>query len=350
MAGYKVACFILSLIIASYIPAMIAAYRNRRFSKWYVYALVLFPVALFHSILLKKPQHTINVYRYDKTSPLQRNKNTYLKVPVEKKRQLFSPGYVCMVFVSKLIFGAFMALALFALFRTFVKDTASLRFICCVFALLFSMLLSVVQMCGFSRFPIIADEITKRAIMICAISIACSLPLFLIKNLVLDILMTKHSEFLMFVCTLASFGLFLFLMLRMQSYYYSIFYKFSDYCVLSVCAYAIFTAITLIWMSISDIRAFIYAIAMPMQIFNLNYLSGVDYIENISYIYSSAFVNLFIEIIILFSGLLCRNYKKKELAYRVEYRTKAFRMSQKRVLRRHIPKSGMVKTKSLQNV
>lgn len=329
---------------------MIAAYKNHRFSRWYVYSFILFPFALFHSIMLKKPLHRINVFRYDADTPMMRKKSSYLKVPVEKKKRFFSPGYVCMVFVSKLIFGAFIALALFAFFRMFVRDTSSLRFICCVFALLFSMLLSVTQLCGFSRFPLIADEITKRAIVVCGVSVICSLPLFLIKKIILDGILPQHSEFAMFICTLTSFGLFLFLLLRVQSYYYSIFYKFSDYCVLSICAYAIFTAITLIWMSISDIRAFIYAIAMPMQIFNLTYLSGVDYIENISYIYSSAFVNLFIEIIILFSGLLCRNYKKKEFAYRVEYRTKAFRISQKRVLRRHIPKAGMIKTKSLQNV
>lgn len=53
MSGYNVACLILSLLVLAYIPAIVAAYKNRRFSRWYIYALVLFPVALFHSFSLK---------------------------------------------------------------------------------------------------------------------------------------------------------------------------------------------------------------------------------------------------------------------------------------------------------
>lgn len=329
---------------------MIAAYKNRRFSGWYIYGVVLFPVAFLHSLMLKKPVYRINVYSYDSDIPTKRTKTVYKAITAERKTLTFYPRYLLAVFASKLIFGAFSALVFFAIFRVFTNDTMTLRFMCCLFAVLFSLFLSITQLCGFSRSPLLADEITKRAIMICGASLISSFPLYLLKLLILDNIVFKYSEFMMFICTVASFVLFIILLLRIQSYYYSIFYKFSDYCILSMCAYAIFAAITLIWMSVSDIRNFIYFIAMPMQIFNLEYLSGVKYIENISYIYSSAFVHLFVEIVILFSGLLCRSYKRKEFMYRVEYRSKAFNISRKRVLRRHIPKAGMTKTRSLQNV
>ena len=79
-------------------------------------------------------------------------------------------------------------------------------------------------------------------------------------------------------------------------------------------------------------------VAMPMQVLSLDNLGDIStYIPDLSYIYSSALAHFFVEVIILLSGLMCRNYKEKELAARIEYRTNAFRMSRKRILRRHIP-------------
>ena len=328
----------LCVLLAAFFPAMLAANKDRRFSKWYIYSAVLLPVALLHAIFLKKPVHLVTVYTHSKSNPTHMHKKTYKAVPKGKKNIVVSPKYIYAVFFSKLIFGAFMGIVLFAIFRTFVYDTKTLRLASVIFAALFSLFLSMVEICRLSRFPLIADEITKRAIIIAGISLMCSLPFFLLKTFVFDKTLPAYSDFLMFACTVSSFALFVVFLLKRQNYYYAFFYKFSDYCVISMCAYAIFSAVTLIWMSIYDIRNFIHAIAMPMQIFNPKYLSGVGYIDNISYIYSSAFVHLFIEIVILFSGLSCRSFKRKELLYRVEYRTKAFRMSRKPILRRHIPK------------
>ena len=67
--------------------------------------------------------------------------------------------------------------------------------------------------------------------------------------------------------------------MRKQQLYYSVFARFSDYCMLSIFAYAIFAAISLIWMSISEISRLIYAVAMPMQIFNMKYFEEMKYEE-----------------------------------------------------------------------
>lgn len=351
LSAYYVAYLTLAILLAAFVPAMFAAGKERRFSKWYVYGVALLPVAFVHSLMLKKPEHIINIYIHDKNNPTRRRKKTYRAVSAEKRSIVISPRHIYAVFFSKLIFGAFVALTIFAVFRTFVYSTDSLRTGCVIFAILFSTMLSIVELCRLSRFPIIADEITKRALIMVWISIVCSLPMYLVKNYVLDnIFPVRYGDFTMFVCTAASFAIFLTLLLKRQSMYYAFFNGFSDYCVLSMCAYAIFAAISLIWMSISNIREFIYAVAMPAQLFNLEYLSGVDVIEKISYIYSSALVHLFVELMILFSGLLCYGFKKKELEYRIEYRSKAFRMSRKRILRRHIPNLDSAGAKPLHKV
>ena len=105
-------------------------------------------------------------------------------------------------------------------------------------------------------------------------------------------------------------------------------------------AYAIYAAITLIMLSTDLARPLINAFAMPMQVLNLENLGHIAYIPDLSYIYSSALAHFCVEIIILLSGLLCRNYKEKEILARVEYRSTAFRMNRKRILRRHIPAMG----------
>lgn len=328
----------LCVFLAAFVPAMIAAKRERHFSHWYVYSVFLLPIAFVHSLLLKKPIHYINVFTHSKAVPSAIKKKTYKAVPAEQKRILVTPSYIYKVFFSKLLFGAFVALTLFALFRTIVYDTKSLRITCVVFGVAFSTFMSIVEICRFSRFPLIADEVTKRALMIGAISITCSLPVVLLKKLVLDNLLPEiYAPLSMFLCTVVSFGAFLLLLFKMQRIYYSIFAKFSDYCLISIAAYGIFAAVSLIWLSVSAIQRYIYIFAMPMQIFNLEYLAGVDYIGKLSYIYSSALVHLFIALMLLFSGILCRKFKRKEFEYRVEYRSKAFRMSRKPILRRHLP-------------
>ena len=335
---YYIVYTTLCVLLAAFFPAMVAAKRERSFSKWYVYGVLLFPAALIHSFLLKKPRHYVNVFFHDKETPSEIKKKTFQRVPTEQKQVLVTPSYIYKVFFSKLLFGAFVAIAFFALSRAFVYDTEALRVSCILFAVLFSTFLSAVEMCRFSRFPMIADEITKRALIFSVISICCSLPVILIKALVLDNLVAeKYMPAVMFFCMMLSFGAFLFLLFRVQRIFYSVFNKFSDYCLISIASYGIFAAYSLIWLSISGLQKYIYLFAMPMQIFSTQYLSGVEYIVRLSYIYSSALVHLFIAVILLLSGLLCRRYKRKEFEFRVEYRSKAFRMSRKPILRRHIP-------------
>lgn len=339
MSAYNFAYGTLLVLLAAFIPGIIAAGKEYRFSKWYIYGFFLLPVAVVHSLILKKPIHIINVITHDKENPTKRKKKPYRAVPAEKKKITISPKYIYMVFFSKLIFGAFVALSVFALFRAFVQGTDSLKLTCMIFAVVFSVLLSIVELCRFSSFPRMADEITKRALITVLISVVSSLPIYVIKKFVLDnIVPESHSDFVRFVCAVVSFVIFIALLMRKQQLYYSVFARFSDYCMLSVFAYAIFAAISLIWMSISEISRLIYAVAMPMQIFNMGYFEGVEIIAKLSYIYSSAFVHLCIVVFLLFSGLMCKKYKRKELEARIEYRSRAFRMSRKRILRRHIRK------------
>lgn len=332
----------LCVLLWAFFPAMVAAKRERSFSKWYVYSVLLFPVALIHSFLLEKPRHYVNVFFHDKENPSKIKKKTFRTVPTEQKKVLVTPSYIYKVFFSKLLFGAFVGIVFFALARAFVYDTETLRVSCILFAVLFSAFLSAVELCRFSRFPMIADEITKRALIFSGVSACCSFPIILLEILLLDnIVAEKHIPAVMFLCMILSFGAFLILLFRVQRIFYSVFNKFSDYCLISIASYGIFAACSLIWLSISGLQKYIYLFAMPMEIFSIEYLSGVGYIENLSHIYSSAVVHLFVAVMLLLSGLLCRRYKRKEFEFRVEYRTKAFRMSRKPILRRHIPNLQM---------
>lgn len=327
----------LCVLLAAFFPAVVAAKSERSFSKWYMYSVWLFPIALIHSFLLKKPRHYVNVFFHDKENPSKIKKKTFSKVPAGQKKIWVNPSYVYKVFLSKLLFGALAGVVLFALYRAFVYDTKSLRISCVLFAVIFSAFFSTVEICRLSRAPMIADEITKRTLIFGAISICCSLPVILIKSFILDtIVPDRHIPAVMFLCIMLSFGLFLILLFRVQRVFYSVFNKFSDYCLISIASYGIFAACSLIWLSISGLQKYIYLFAMPMQIFTTQYLSGVQYIEKLPSIYSSALVHLFIAVILLLSGLLCRRYKRKEFEFRVEYRSKAFRMSRKPILRRHI--------------
>lgn len=327
----------LAILLIAYIPAMIAAGKEKSFSKWYVYGAILLPVAFIHSLVLRKPKHMVNIFIHNEKNPMERKKKKYPLVPKARKSISISPKYLYMVFFSKLIFGAFVGFSVFAIFRTIVHGTDTLVLACAVFAVLFSVMLSIVELGRLSKFPNIADEITKRAIIIIAYSVICSLPLYLIKTYVAEaVFPDKYADFIKFLFVLISFLLFLSLLRRRQRVYYSVFSHFRDYTVLSMCAYAMFAAISLIWMSISEIRDLIYAVAMHAQVFNTNYISGVKGIGSLSSIYSSAALHLIVEGILFVSGLLCRGFKKKELKYRVEYRSQAFRMSRKRILRRHI--------------
>ena len=336
---YYLVVAILVLVIAAFVPAIIAACKDLHFSKWYIYALLLFPIALVHSLIVKKSGfvHTIGVLTDDKTSPSGRKKKVYRALPLKNQSREVSPLFICAVFFSKLIFGAFVALSFFALFRTFVSDIPFLRTACINFAIVFSVMLSIVQIYGFSRFPVLADEITKRALIISFYSILCSLPLFLIKEFVLDKAFDKYKDFFTFLCSAVAMVIFVLMLLKRQRFYYSVFAKFSDYCIISICAYAIYAAISLIVLSTDLTRPLINAFAMPMQVLNLENLGNISYIPDLSYIYSSALAHFCVAIIILLSGILCRNYKEKEVLARVEYRSAAFRMNRKRILRRHIP-------------
>lgn len=339
--GEFIAYTLLFLFLMAFVPAIVASYKKRSFSKWYIYGVLLLPIAFIHSLLIKKSESFINVYFTDLKSAFGQSKKKYkfISPKGEKKKPDFS--YVCSVFLTKLVFSAFSALALFALFRLFCNDTSLLRFSCIAFSLGFSVLLSVVQIYSLSHFPIIADEITKRAFIMIFASVVSSLPIFAFKNIVMDALFPNHLILWMFISMCISFVLFLWLLLKIQSYYYSIFARFFDYSLLSIAAYAVFAAITLIGQSLGSYQKIVYALSLQLQLFNSGYLAGLEYLEKISSIYSSALVHLFIVIVLLVSDFSCYNFKKKEVRSRIEYRTNAFRMSQRKVLRRHIPREGI---------
>jgi len=334
----------LVLLLASYIPAMIAAGKEKSFVKWYFYGVILLPVAFVHSLILGRPQHRINIFTHNEKNPTARKKKSYPLVPAEKKKITITPTYLYMVFFSKMIFGAFVAVSVFAIFRTVVHGTDTLILACVVFAVLFSVMLSVVEICQLSKVPRVADEITKRALIMIAYSVVCSLPLYLLKRYVVDsFLSDRHADFTVFMFGIISLVGFVALLLRRQRVYYNAFNSIFDYCMLSLSSYAIYAAITLVWMSLSGLRPLIYAVAMPTQLFNFGYFDSVEVIRKSSSIYSSALVHLCVAVVLLVSGLLCQSYKRKEMEFRVEYRSKAFRMSRKRILRRHIPNIGMNK-------
>ena len=204
-------------------------------------------------------------------------------------------------------------------------------------------LLGIVEICGFSAIPITADEITKRALNIFFRSLVCSVPFFILRLLILDNILPSYHSFNLFICSAASLAVFVITLLGKQRLYYTFFGGFFEYTGISMLAYSIYAAVTLIMLSIPFTYNLIPIIASHMQFFSLNRLADAIYPGNLSYIYSSALVHLFIEIIILLSGIACYSYKKKETQARIEYRSAAFRMSGKRILRRHIPSKNSEK-------
>ncbi|MBQ6937195.1 MAG: hypothetical protein IJN36_01625, partial [Clostridia bacterium] len=182
----KITYAVLCVLLLAFVPAAVAALKKRSFSRWYVYGAFLCPVAIIHALLLKKPFDCIGVYFADEKRPSGRRKKYYRVLSRVQKHHTPTIAYMCAVFVSKLVFGAFSGLVLFALFRTFQSNTYELRASCVIFSIIFSMLLSAVELLGLSHIPMVADEITKRAFLIAAASVICSLPLYIIKVFVLD--------------------------------------------------------------------------------------------------------------------------------------------------------------------
>ena len=340
MTGYYIACAILTVLILAFFPAMAAAYKQHRFSRWYVYAVFLLPVAAIHSVLLKKPVRAVGIYVEDKSNPLKRRKKIYKCVPVDKEKITITPKQICAIFFSKLIFGGFMGLVLFAIFRVFTSDSSALRVVCLNFSIVFSLLLGVVEICGFSAVPLIADEITKRALIIFGMSAGCSVPFFFIRVLILDKILPDFRSFNLFICSMAVCALFLIALLQKQRLYYSFFSGFFDYTGISIMAYSVYAAVTLIMISIPPFARLVPLFASHLQLLSLRKIANAIYPGSLSFIYAAALVHLFVGIIILFSGLACYAFKKKEIEARIEYRSAAFRMSRKRILRRHIPVSN----------
>lgn len=339
MLGYTISCIVLSLIILAFIPAMIASHKSYPFVRWYLYGVLLFPVALIHSVMLNKPVRIVTVYSTGKDG--NRKKRIYRTLPVKNNERKLSLWYIVNVFLSKLVFGAFVAFMAFAIIRIYVEDTALLRGTCVSFAIVFSVAMMITEIFGFSRVPIFADEMAKRTLIIILFSVIISVVMSGVK-----ILLTKnldnHHEFFRFLCTVVSFIGFLLMLLNMQRYYYSMFSRFFDYCLLTVGSYGMYASVMIVMLSVMrKWRFIVYAMSMPMQMFNFSYFTDINYIEKLPIIYSAALVHVFVMVLILLSGLGCYNYKKKELAYRVEYRSKAFRMSRRQALRRHIPKAGL---------
>ncbi len=330
--GYIISYMVLALILLAFIPAIIAAEKGKSFSKWYIFSLLLLPVTFVRVLYLKKPVKIINIYN-------SRNgkKHPYKITEDKRNKNRISAGYLCNVFFTKLIFSVFASFVALATIRLCVPPSEHLYLVCIAFAILLAIMLSIVEIRRVSKITFLADEITKRALVIFLMSAIISVPMFFI-SIILAHTVVLHHQFIRFCCTLISFVAFIILLFRSQNYYYAIFRKFFDYCILSVCAYVIFAATTLSMLSMTSLSFIPYFIAMPTQLFNFTYFNSVEYIGSLSVIYGAAAIHLLLVILLFFSGLGCRNYKKKELLERVEYRTKAFRMSQKRILRRHIPK------------
>lgn len=339
MLGYVISCIILGLILLGYIPAMIAASKNHSFLRWYLFGVLLFPFALIYSLFLKKPVRVINVLSTKESG--KRKRKAYRQLSLKKESGKKRPvTYFISVFLTKAIFGTFLGLVSFALIRTFVPNTALLRSMCVIFAVVNTILMSLTEIFRLSRIPLMADEITKRALQIFAISVIASVPMFLISRIITTNI-AFHTQFVRFLFTLTSFGLFLTILFKLQGLYYGRFSKFFDYCVITIFSYIVFSATTLVWISITNFREIVYALSMQMQLFNFTYFSGVGYIDRLSFIYLGATTHLIVVLLLILSGLRCMAFKKNELAYKVEYRTKAFRTTLKPALYRHIPKAGI---------
>ncbi len=344
MLGYYISCIVLLLIILAFIPAMVASQKNRSFVRWHVYGVLLFPVALIHSLLIEKPVRLITVHSSAEDNKTRRKK-TYKVFNTVKNDRKISAGYVVMVFAAKLLFGAFVAFVAFAIIRTYTPDSMSLRWITVTFAVLLGVLLSVTEILGLSRTPVIADEMTKRALIILGFSVVISAVMSIVKTLITSNV-DEYREFFGFLCTGIAFVVFCIMLFSMQRRYYRIFYSFFDYCFVSIGSYAMYAAVTLVLVTLlKKGRYLVYALSMPMQLFNFSYFSNVRYIENLTLVYSAALVHSIVMALILLSGLQCYSYRKRELAFRAEYRSKAFRMTRRQALRRHIPKAGLNVTK-----
>lgn len=345
MPAYIISCIVLSLIILAFIPAMIAAHKDYPFFRWYIYGLILFPVATVHGLLIKRPTCIINIYKsLDERS---RSRKSYRVVPVKKIKRKFSAGYICAVLSAKLLFSLFVAIAVYAIMRTYISDIGLLLFTGIVFWILLAICMMVVELSGYSRIPLIADEVTKRTLIILVFSVMVSFVLYFLKVFITSNI-SQHREFVRFICTAVAFIVQVVLIFLMQRRYYGAFARFFDYCILTVYAYVMFASITLVFLSLTDVFHFAFSIlSMPMQLFNFSYFSDIVYIEKLPTIYSVALVHIFVVVLLLISGWQCHRYKKKEREARVEYRTKAFRMSRKRALRRHIPKTGFPMVKPI---
>ena len=346
MFGYVISCIILGLILLGYIPAMIAASKNHSFLRWYLFGALLFPVALICSLVLKKPVRIINVLSTKESGDRKRKAYRQFSRKKESGKRL-DVTYCLTVLLTKAIFGAFLGLVAFAIIRTYSPNTANLRSVCVLFAIIHTLMLSITEIFGISQVPLIADEITKRALQIFAISAIISAPLFFVSYLITTNILF-HTQFVRFLFTLATFGLFLIMLFRLQQRYYARFSKFFDYCILSLCSYAVYSALTLIILTaIKSVRWVANVFSMHIHLFDFTYFSGIEYIYKTSTIYLAATVHFIIALLLLLSGLGCRAFKRKELAYRVEYRTKAFRTTLKPALYRHIPRAGIRIVKSV---
>ncbi len=337
---YVVSFSLLLLIVLAFIPAMIASGKNASFGVWYVFGLFLFPIALIKAICLKKPVKVIAVHRTDELG--NRRKKRYQKANNADLSRKKSFKYLCVVFVTKLIFSVLVSFVALAVIRLYTPPTIILYVGCVVFALLCAIMLSVVEICECAGIVLLADEITKRTLMLFAISAIVSVPMFLLSNLITGV-MPVQRQFVRFCATLLSFAGFVSLLFKFQRRYYSIFGKFFDYCILSIIAYVFFAATTLAMLSMSKLSFIAYLIAVPIQIFNFTYFDTVEYIASLSVVYTAAVAHLILAVLLLFSGVNCKRFKNKEFIERVEYRTKAARMSKKRILRRHIPKMNTVR-------
>ena len=125
MPGFVISAIILSLIVLGFIPAMIASGKGYRFPGWYVYGVILFPVALIHSLLVKKPVFLMNVYSF--TDDGKRKKKSY-RAKINKTERQITFKYICMVFFAKLIFSILAGIVVYAIIRTYNINTMSCHY------------------------------------------------------------------------------------------------------------------------------------------------------------------------------------------------------------------------------
>ena len=333
MLRYVIICTAIFLSAAAFVPAICAARRKRSFTRWYIYGFFLFPIAFIHSLVIPEKAAAVRVFMHKKGAEKAECRVYRIKQKNRQNEAVTGRFLACSVLPTAL-FGLLWAVSLFGISRIFLPDGFWIRLLCGTAGVLCAVFLSAAEIMKLSKAPLIAGEVVRRTVNTVLASLICSLPVYLLEKLLLAVRPQKEMQLWSFLCAAAGAVLFISVLLKIESSYYAVFASFFDYCVISMIAYAMYAAVTLVCMSVSHADN-VYIAAFWLKLFNIDYINDTV-LENASSIYSAAALHLLTEGIILLSGLLCLRYRRKERQFRTEYRSHAVRMSQKPILRKHI--------------